>query len=348
MFNKKNSTKQSRHFKEKISGLVKKRIIRENTATFTGINLGSRYIKGLAIKQGKIENYFIYPKEELSLSIEALKKEKKIAGKEIRISFKDPSCLIRYCSFPKTDRKKLKQALYYQLNKLIPYSPDEVHFDYEVLKEISPTQDYILLAVAKKKYIQTLLEPFQEKGFLVSEITPDSIALINLYLNNYPEDSKINACILDIGHSFSTINIFEKGVPFLSRELKFNTKDVIDIILRVKGIDQEKAIETLSCLDKKSDLFDVLEENIADWCKELKNSFDFFELNRGESLNKLYLTGGIVKIPNIADIFSVNLEIPVEILIPEKSDIFEFEDNFSKKSYMNYRHNLAVCFGLVV
>lgn len=322
--------------------------IKKKAETFSAINLGEFSSKGLTVKQGKIVDYFIEEKKEITEIIDSLKKNRKIEAKNIRVSVKNPACLIRCFPFPKTNKKELKQALYYQLNKLIPYSPDQVYFDYTVLKEINASQVYILLAAAKKSYIDSILEAFKQKGLTISEITLDSISLINLYLDRYQDKDKVNSCILDIGHSFSTINILEKGITFISREAKFSAKDIIEIITRVKSISEKEAAAALSKINKKSELFTILEENIADWSKEIKNSFDFFELHKGNSLDKLYITGGLASIPDITDIFSANLGIDSEILIPDKSNNLKFSDQFYREKYKKYKHNLAVSFGLIL
>ncbi len=344
----KNKFDLSKYIKKKAFILSEKGFVKNNTETFTAINLGESSSKGLIVKQGKIVDYFIEEKKEITEIIDSLKKNRKIEAKNVRVSVKNPACLIRCFSFPKTNKKELQQALYYQLNKLIPYSPDEVYFDYMVLKEINSSQIYILLAAAKKSYIDSVLEAFRQKGISISEITLDSISLMNLYLDRYQDSDKINSCILDIGHSFSTINILEKGSPFISREAKFSAKDIIEIITRVKSISGKEAVDALSKINKKSELFTILEENIADWGKEIKNSFDFFELNKGQNLDKLYITGGLASIPGITDIFSANLGIDSEILIPDKSNNLKFSDQFSGEKYKKYKHNLAVSFGLIL
>jgi type IV pilus assembly protein PilM len=327
---------------------IKRNLVRKNSEAFTAINLGNYFTKGIIVKKGQIVDCFIDTKQDLSEVIEKLKIDRKTFPKTIRVSLKSPACLVRYFPFPKTEKKKLRQALYYQLNKFIPYHPDEVYFDYTILKEIDSSQNYILLAAAKKDYIDSILDSFKKKGVLISEITLDSISLINLYLDRYPESKKINCCVLDIGHSFSTMNILEKGVPFFSREAKFSAKDVVEIITRIKDLSEKEAGKVLFNLEKKDDLFTLLEENISDWCKEIKNSFDFFELNKGKNLDKLYLSGGLASIPGIAEIFSENLEMDTEVLQPDKSGSLKFSDTFPNKKYEKYKHNLAVSFGLAL
>lgn len=326
--------------------LAKKGLIKKNSEFFTAINLGGSAIKGITLKQGKVVDYFIEPKQSIPEAIDAVRKKEKIIAKKIKISLKDPSCLIRYFSFPKVEPKKLRQALYYQLSKLIPYAPNDVYFDYAVLKANS-SQLNMLLAVAKKNQVEDILAVFEEKGFLVSEVTLDSIALMNLYFSRYIEDGGLNSCILDIGYNFSTINIMEKGVPFLNRETKFSSRDILGIISRVKNLSEQEAAVALKEIDSESSLQPILEENLSDWCKEIKNSFDFFELNKGQNLNKLYITGGMAAITGIETFFSQNLEVETKVLIPENQDDLLFSQGSLAEKYQACRHALSVCFGLI-
>lgn len=348
MAEKKKKPELFQGLKRQISSFGEAGLLRRSTQAYTGINLGNGFIKGVTVKQGKVIACFVEPKGEISDTIDILKKGRKIREKRIKISLKDSSCLVRYFSFPKTDRRKLKQALYYQLNKFIPYPPGEVYFDYAVLKEISPSQDYILLAVAKKNYIQEILNIFEKKGFSVSEITLDSVSLINLYLNRYPEDEKINSCLLDIGHNFSSMNILEKGVPFLSREAKFCAKDIIDVISRTKEIEEPESIKFLMELGKGGKFFDVVEEEVSGWCREIKNAFDFFELNKESKIDKLYVTGGLSSATGLENVFSKNMGIPTEVLDPCRQDKGKFGEIFKDDKIKFFKNNLAVPFGLIL
>lgn len=334
--------------KRQISGFGQAGLFRRSVQDYTGINLGSGFIKGVSVKQGRVTACFVQPRGDLPDIIDVLKKRKEIEGKKIKVSLKDSSCLVRYFSFPKTDRKKLKQAIYYQLNKFIPYPPGEVYFDCAVLKEISPSEDYILLAAAKKSYIEEILTIFSKKGLSVSEITLDSISLINLYLNRHPEDEKNNSCLLDIGHNFSSMNILEKGVPFLSREAKFCAKDIIDVVSRTKEIGEPQSIKFLIELGEGGKFFDVVEEEVSGWCREIKNAFDFFELNKESKIDKLYLTGGLASAPGIENIFSKNMEIPTQVFDPCGEDSLEFKEIFKDDKIRFFKNNLAVSFGLIL
>jgi len=110
-----------KNIQKKASQLIEKGLVRRNAEAFTAINIGNYFIKGIVVKKGKIADCFIETNKNLSEVIGKLKSDKKIPTKKIRISLKSSDCLVRYFSFPKTEKRKLRQALYYQLNKFIPY-----------------------------------------------------------------------------------------------------------------------------------------------------------------------------------------------------------------------------------
>ena len=212
------------------------RFIGKRQEGFLAINLGKSSVKGLAQEVGSISDYFIIPNKGLGPALKKLWVEKKFSSKSVKVSIKDSACLVRCFKFPKMDTKKLEQALFYELNKYIPYSPEEVYFDFSVLTESNPNELLILLAVAKKSFVDEVLSVFSRAGLSVSEINLDIICLMNLFLNNYPDSKQSNACLLDIGANFSSLAILNKGIPFLIRDVKFNAKEVFDSIARIKSI----------------------------------------------------------------------------------------------------------------
>ena len=168
--------------------------------TFTAINLGSRYLKGLIVKENKITDFFLKERQDLAGTLRQIWQEKKISTDRVRLSLKDPSTLVRYFSFPKLEKKKMRQTLFYELNKHIPFSPEDVYFDFSILEETHPSEAFLVLAVAKKDFINSILDIFEKEKLKVLDITLYSICLMNFFLQSILEN-KINSCILDVGNS---------------------------------------------------------------------------------------------------------------------------------------------------
>ena len=332
--------------KKKVS-ITQNSFLNKPKENFVSINFGSYYLKGLVVKKEKVIDHFIIKNEDLSNGINKLWAAKKIPAKKVKLSIKSPSCLVRYFPFPKMDKGKLKQALFYEMSKFIPFSPDEVYYDFFILKEISPSEILILLAVVKKDFLDPILEIFKEAKLKIDEINLDSICLTNLFLNNYNDSDRINACILDIGYSFTTMTILNKGVPFLTRDVNFNTKDVLQIISRIKNLSLSEVEKWLSTLEDNSEFLELTRDSISNLCKEIKNSFDYFEVNKGEPIDRLYLSGGLISTKNIEQIFTNYVGIEASVL-KVADNLHKNINKFpSEKEAASFKNKFAAAFGLI-
>ena len=328
--------------------LLQNKFIKKEVEKFVAINLGNCYIKGLIVEGGKVTDYFIEKKEDISTTVKKLWAEKKIPVKKVKISVKNPSCLVRYFPFPKMEKKRLRHALFYEMNKFIPFPPENVYFDFFVLKEASSTELSVLLAVAKKDFIDSILESFGKVGLKVTEINLDSVCLINLFLNNYEDNKDINSCLLDIGYNFSTMTIINKGTPFLTRDVKFSAKEVFQIISRIKNQSLPETEKELFSSEGSSEFLKSTQDSILNFCKELKSSFDYFEVNKGEPINKLYLSGGMASVKGIENIFVEALDTEVEILKPFSEKNEKLKEVFFSKEFNTFKNSFSVPFGLIL
>jgi len=314
---------------------------------FVGVNIGSYYLKGLAIQKGEITDWFLNRNNGLTQTIKSIWAEKKFSNKKVKLSVKGSSCLVRCFPFPKMDKKKQRQALFYEMNKFIPFSPSDVYFDSFNLQDINPKEDLVLLAVAKKEFIDTILDSFSKNNISVTQITLDSICLLNLFLGGNKSGQEENAAILDLGYDYSTLSIAYKGVPFLIRDVKFSTKEIFQIISRVKDVSIEDANKWVNSLKDKREFFKLVFDTLAHFCQELKSSFDYFEVNKGEHIEKLYLSGGLVSVEGIEKIFSELLNIKTEVLNIIPSDKKNLLSNFLNKQQFFLKNDFTTVFGLV-
>lgn len=327
---------------------LQSKFFKKNTESFVGINLGNYYLKGLVVKEGNIENYFIEEKGNLSATLKKLWVEKKIPVRKVKVSVKNPTCLVRYFSFPKMERKKLNQALKYELSNFIPFPAQDVYYDFFVLKEISSSEVLILLAVAKKEFIDQIIETFAEVNLKISEISLDSVCLTNLFLNNYENSREVNVCILDIGYNFSTMIILNKGVPFLTRDIKFSVKDTFQVVARIKNFLLSDTEKWIASLEDNKEFLELAQGGISNLCKEMKSSFDYLEVNKGEPIGGLYLSGGLSSVKGIERMFVDFLDTDVSILevLPKRQK--KWGKAFSDDKFNSFKNNFSAAFGLVL
>jgi len=315
----------------------------KNTESIVAINVGNYYLKGLVVVKNTIVDYFIKERKELATTLHEIWQEKKINTDKVIISVKDPSTIVRYFPFPKIDKKKLRQSLFYELNKHIPFSPEEVYFDFSLLTDLSLSEAWMLLAVAKKEFINGMLEAFSKEKLNVTRISLDSICLVNFFLRYEEQHKKTNTCLLDVGSSFSTLTILRKGIPFLTRDISFSAKEVFGVISHIKNIPVAEVEKQLLSSNSK-EMLEIVQDSLVSLCKEVKNSFDYFEVNKGEHISQMYLAGGLSYLAGIETTFKDYLDIEVGLLCGTQNIAVSFSD----EKFQKLKAGFPVAFGLLV
>lgn len=322
-----------------LSGFLKK-----GYQDFVSINIGNYYIKGLVIKDNKAADYFIIENKNLPDVLSQIWKDKRIETSQVKLTLKSPSSLVRYFSFPKMEEKRIREALFYELDKHIPFPSQEVYFDFYALKTINPNELFLLVAAVKKDFLDPILTAFKGKNLRVSQVSLDSVSLVNLFFDVYPQEKENNICLLDIGHSFSSLTIIDKGCPFLTRDLEFSARSIFSVVSNIKGIGEQSAQEWFFSLKDHDEFFQLISSHIRNLCKEVKNSFDYFELNKASRIDKMYISGGISYVKNLESIFKENLEIETVAL----NEFKNIEIGFEQEQFNLYKNAFAPAFGLVV
>jgi len=318
-------------------------LLKKETQDFVGINIGNYYVKGLVVSAGRITDYFIKERKDFPDALKQIWQEKNIATNKVKISLKDHSTLVRYFNFPKLDKNKIKQTLFYELNKHIPFSPEEVYFDFSILEE-NPADMFLLLAVAKKELINSTIDIFEKEKKEILGISLDSIYLVNVFLNYYKEEKKINTSILDIGYGFSTLTVLRKGIPFMTRDLTFGTKDILNIISHIKNIPIQAIDKWVSLPENHKEFLELSQDNITALCREVKSSFDYFEVNKGERIEKVFLTGGLSSVSGMDALFKEHLESEVLFL----DNLLNLKTAFSLEQFNILKNTFGVSSGLVL
>lgn len=309
--------------------------------SFVAINIGNKYIKALVKKNSRLTNYYIEPR--LDKILDNISETNK-SPVHLRISLKSSSSVVRYFTFPKMKKDKLKESLVYELHRQIPFPPEEVYFDFHVFKEVNDTDNLIVLAAAKKDVVDSVLEMFPSPKFLVDEINLDSVCLLNLLLDDAGDDLNKNLCLLDIGYSFSTIIIVSREEPFLTRDLRVGARDMLKVAAAVKGVDLDSE-ESERELVESCDFLELANDSLSGLFKEMKESFDYFELNTSQTIEKVYLSGGISSLDGMTRIFQDKFGVETVNFVPRELNVFMSDTEKENKFLFN---SLAVCSGLAI
>lgn len=292
-----------------------------------GLDIGTASTKLVKLKFSQAEaqlcGFVLQPNtREAGQALGQLARAQNISAANISLS--GPSTLIRYINFPKMNYSELQQALKFEAQKHIPFAVEEVVLDACILKDSLPENKMlVLLAAVKKELVQARLKAMEEAGIKPALIDMDSLALMNCFNFNYPQQNgtprKVIA-LVNIGASMTNVNILEDGIPRLSRDIHiagtFFTQKLADIF----SVDFNAAerMKLNPDPDKANKIAAAMESALTGLSAEIRTSFDFYESQSAMAVEKIYLSGGACASPRTREILAESLGIEVELWDPFK------------------------------
>jgi len=142
-----------------------------------------------------------------------------ITGKyKLVVGINEPSIIIRQIKMPGLSRKEMKEAIFWEARRHIPYGMDSVAFDFQVLDRAEGTIDVLLVAVPRERVNKLLNACYSARLKLhITDVAP--LALMNAYLNNYSIASKETIVLLNLEDEIGMVNIYTEGGILFNRYL---------------------------------------------------------------------------------------------------------------------------------
>lgn len=222
------------------------------------------------------------------------------------ISLSGSSAIIRYVYFPQMNAEELRTSLKFEAQKHIPFPVSDLHMDSFVLKEHLPDNKMLVLLVAvRKEVVRRRLDMFREAQVSPGVIDVDSVALVNAFTFNYPEQSAGNAAtvaLLNIDGALCSLSILEGNIPRLSRD--------------IQAASGHSAQQPAGGSSKMPDEAAAVEAALTELAGEVRTSFDYFESQSTSSVAKIYVSGGTGMKAEARDTLKALLGLEVECWDP--------------------------------
>jgi Tfp pilus assembly PilM family ATPase len=129
----------------------------------------------------------------------------------------------------------------------------------------------------------------------------------------------------------------------MTRDLTFGAKDILGVLSNIKNIPAGDIDTWIANSANHKEFLELSQSNIASLSREAKSSFDYFEVNKGERIEKLFLTGGLAQVKGISAIFGDYLDTEVGLF-----DNLQILTSLNDKNFNDVRNNLAVASGLML
>lgn len=276
-------------------------------STVVAVDLGQSHILVLSLDKrfGKkeISHFRLEARPDnpadVSQRLRGIFKEEGLKAEDVRIALKGQGVVIRILSFPQMKKEDFASSLQYEAEKYIPFRANEVVIDFQILQNNisrgnAQMMDILLVAV-KQTEIQQCLQLFQAATLQVGVIDISAFALANLVEYLYPEIKDRTVGFLDVGAETSTFGVLSKGDPVFIRDISFGGLDILKLIKRKLGMEENEIIS----MQKKSTKFSpdvqaLIEQGLASFLTELELSLGYYEnhVTGAGRLSGLYIAGG--------------------------------------------------------
>ncbi len=231
----------------------------------------------------------------------------------------------KFIKTPSVEESKRAKIVQFEAQQNIPYSLDEVVWDYQVVAEQGLDLE-LMLAAAKKEVVQGACDALAGAGLNVVSVLPSSVAVLRCFRYNYPEVSG-SVMIADIG-ARSTNLIFADNERFFVRtiqlagntltqaiadELKHDFTHCETIKVQVLAGDSELPANSPA----RAAVANAVSAFISKFHLEITRSVVNYRRQSGaEQPTALYLTGGGSTLADLPEQLQERLKIGVERLDP--------------------------------
>ncbi len=201
--------------------------------------------------------------EEKSTAISDLIKgflrESRISPASVFVGIPRSNAILRYLELPIAVKENLRETLGYELEKHVPFSPEDVYFDFQIISEDkSADRLQLLLVVVKKQALSTVLAVSEQLGFGISGVGITATALADYFSWQSKKENETIRSFIYAGQQHIELGLVKDGMLRHSRDLSRND-GVIEAIpaalskMRLDFVKVDEPLDTVLCGIEKGD-----------------------------------------------------------------------------------------------
>lgn len=251
-------------------------------------------------------------------TLDALFVEEGIHERDVVVSVGGRDVIIKPIRMDRMKKSDAREVIRWEAEQHVPFDMDDVQLDFEITDpEGEGLQMGVLLVAAKRELVENKVALLGEANLDARIIDVDAFALHNALEVNYPEAMRGLAGLVSIGHEITNVNILEDGVPVLTRDLSFGTRRLSLDLQRERGMLADEAEAVLRGESADERLRSFLFERAQEVGRGIERATAFLETQEvGASLGRLYLCGGGVRVPGLAEALAERLGVETRVASP--------------------------------
>ncbi len=318
--------------------------------------------KGFALSRYGRKNILLDPVEEgmrsdyVGHAIGELVKELKLRSQDVRNIVPGQKVFMRFIKLPALDTvDDMAEQVGYEAQQHIPFPPEEIVYDYQLLGNADDGEQEVLLVAIKKDELDELNGQVEANGLHTRSVDCSTTALYNAYRASY-DDGDESVMILDIGSKTTDI-LFVEGDRFFTRSVTAAGSFVTNSISREfnlgfreaerlkvdQGLVSLGSGHTESLSEEQANLAGVIRTAMNRLSSEIQRTINHYRAQyKGSAPSKVYICGGGASLPYTAEFLQESLNVPVELFNPLQAL------TVGKQVDMEQLEADAVCLGPVV
>ncbi len=213
--------------------------------------------------------------------------------------------------FPFSQPRKIEQVLAFQLDEAVPFDVEDCVFDYQIVRRQEDGSCEVLVAYVKRDAFERFLEALSRVGIDPKVVGFGALSYFNLYDHIIPEGAQAPVAVLDVGHAHSELCIFDSGDPTVVRDLPFGGEAVTRALADIFSVEPVQAERgkvsegfvaprsgdtqvdaTIDGTSRKELVGNTCRGAVEPVVREVKRSLVAHELKTGNTVERIYLTGG--------------------------------------------------------
>ena len=239
--------------------------------TSLGIDIGRRslsvaYVKA-SVRGVRLGAHAVYPFEEERTAEEKVDligdlmrdflKKNRISPTAVFLGIPRDAVVLRYTELPLAVKENLRESLGYEMEKYVPFSPDEIYFDFQIMAEERESGKMRLaLVAAKKSSVAPYFAVAERLGVRLSSIEISSTAVANYFAYDTDKGGEASQGFLFLRHDDLELGLLKGGLLHYSRLLRRPAGEVderaflaegLKILRRVWG-DHQGRLKTVLCV----------------------------------------------------------------------------------------------------
>lgn len=238
------------------------------------------------------------------------------------VSLPEERAYIVHMDIPRVEENEIRQSIAFQIEEYVPLKPEDVIFDYTVLKDHSSASTIrVLVAAMPREDVEGYAQVLEEVGIVPLSFEIESQAIARAIIPENKQRSTV--MIVDIGRLRTGVSIVRNNLVRFTSTIDMGSETFSRALESALSVSSEKALEMKNALPlhpAQKDFYEALAPSLEKLEDELHKLSVYWQTYHAKNKNKeerqvsdIILSGGGANMNGLAPFLSRRLNIPVTV-----------------------------------